>query len=312
MYKILTVAAAVTFGMMGGMASAADYPSKPVSFVVPWPPGDLEDVLTRMIAEDFQDKYGVAAAVINKPGSGGGPFPGAEVVAQADADGSVVGSFVIGVPVIGPTIGFDWLDENTFEALGIFLTYPFVLVAAGDAPYDTIEEMADYAKTNELVLGHFGAALTPTQVSFAAAGSMGFEWGSEAAFDMLDCNTLASGDADIINTTIQLVLPCLDQVKVLASMTNERIKLVPDAPTMGELIPALDISLWNGLFVKKGTSDEVKQALIASAKQTMASDRAQMVAKNSGALVYWMNAEDALGQIEKDRSTMVTIGELTQ
>ena len=312
MYKILTVAAAVTFGMMGGMASAADYPSKPVSFVVPWPPGDLEDVLTRMIAEDFQDKYGVAAAVINKPGGGGGPFPGAEVVAQADADGSVVGSFVIGVPVIGPTIGFDWLDENTFEALGIFLTYPFVLVAAGDAPYDTIEEMADYAKTNELVLGHFGAALTPTQVSFAAAGSMGFEWGSEAAFDMLDCNTLASGDADIINTTIQLVLPCLDQVKVLASMTNERIKLVPDAPTMGELIPALDISLWNGLFVKKGTSDEVKQALIASAKQTMASDRAQMVAKNSGALVYWMNAEDALGQIEKDRSTMVTIGELTQ
>ena len=239
MYKILTVAAAVTFGMMGGMATAADYPSKPVSFVVPWPPGDLEDVLTRMIAEDFQDKYGVAAAVINKPGSGGGPFPGAEVVAQADADGSVVGSFVIGVPVIGPTIGFDWLDENTFEALGIFLTYPFVLVAAGDAPYDTIEEMADYAKTNELVLGHFGAALTPTQVSFAAASSMGFEWGSEAAFDMLDCNTLASGDADIINTTIQLVLPCLDQVKVLASMTNERIKLVPDAPTMGELIPAL-------------------------------------------------------------------------
>lgn len=312
MHKILTVAAAVAFGMMGGLATAADYPSKPVSFVVPWPPGDLEDVLTRMIAEDFQEKYGVAAAVINKPGGGGGPFPGAEVVAQADADGSVVGSFVIGVPVVGPTIGFDWLDENTFEALGIFLTYPFVLVAAGDAPYDTIEEMADYAKTNELVLGHFGAALTPTQVSFAAASSMGFEWGSEAAFDMLDCNTLASGDADIINTTIQLVLPCLDQVKVLASMTNERIKLVPDAPTMGELVPALDISLWNGLFVKQGTSDEVKQALIASAKQTIASDRAQMVAKNSGALVYWMNAEDALGQIEKDRSTMVTIGELTQ
>ena len=312
MHKILTLAAAVAVGVMSTVASAAEYPSKPVSFVVPWPPGDLEDVLTRMIAEDFQDKYGVAAAVINKPGGGGGPFPGAEVVAQADADGSVVGSFVIGVPVVGPTIGFDWLEENTFEALGIFLTYPFVLVAAGDAPYDTIEEMADYAKTNELVLGHFGAALTPTQVSFAAASSLGFEWGSEAAFDMLDCNTLASGDADIINTTIQLVLPCLDQVKVLAAMTNERIQLVPDAPTMGELIPALDISLWNGLFVKKGTSDEVKQALIASAKQTMASDRAQMVAKNSGALVYWMNAEDALGQIEKDRSTMVTIGELTQ
>jgi tripartite-type tricarboxylate transporter receptor subunit TctC len=312
MHKLLTLAAAVAVGVMSSVASAADYPSKPVSFVVPWPPGDLEDVLTRMIAEDFQAEHGVAAAVINKPGGGGGPFPGAEVVAQADADGSVVGSFVIGVPVVGPNIGFDWLDKETFEPLGIFLTYPFVLVAAGDAPYDTVEEMAEYAKSNELVLGHFGAPLTPTQVSFAAAGAMGFEWGSEAAFDMLDCNTLASGDADIINTTIQLILPCLDDVKVLASMTNERISLVPNTPTMGEIIPTLDISLWNGLFVKKGTSDEVKQTLIASAKKTMASDRAQEVAKNSGALVYWMNASDSAAQIETDRNTMATIGELTQ
>ena len=63
-------------------ASVAEYPEKPVSFVVPWPPGDLEDVLTRMIAEDFQAKYGVAAAVVNKPGGGGGPFPGAIEVAS--------------------------------------------------------------------------------------------------------------------------------------------------------------------------------------------------------------------------------------
>ena len=54
----------------------AEYPEKPVNFIVPWPPGDLEDVLTRMIAEDFQAEYGVAAAVVNKPGGGGGPFPG--------------------------------------------------------------------------------------------------------------------------------------------------------------------------------------------------------------------------------------------
>jgi hypothetical protein len=46
-----------------------------VNFIVPWPPGDLEDVLTRMIAEDFQEEYGVAAAVVNKPGGGGGPVP---------------------------------------------------------------------------------------------------------------------------------------------------------------------------------------------------------------------------------------------
>jgi tripartite-type tricarboxylate transporter receptor subunit TctC len=64
-------ALAVTAG-----SALAEYPEKPVNFIVPWPPGDLEDVLTRMIAEDFQKEYGVAAAVVNKPGGGGGPLPG--------------------------------------------------------------------------------------------------------------------------------------------------------------------------------------------------------------------------------------------
>ena len=82
-------------------AALAEYPEKPVNFIVPWPPGDLEDVLTRMIAEDFQETYGVAAAVVNKPGGGGGPFPGAIEVANAPADGYTIGSFVIGVPVLG-------------------------------------------------------------------------------------------------------------------------------------------------------------------------------------------------------------------
>jgi hypothetical protein len=59
----------------------AEYPDRPVSFVVPFPPGDLEDVLTRMIAEDFEAEYGVAAAVVNRP-SDGGPFPGAPQPSQ--------------------------------------------------------------------------------------------------------------------------------------------------------------------------------------------------------------------------------------
>ena len=75
-------AIALTLAALAGPAFA-DYPEKPVTFIVPWPPGDLEDVLTRMIAEDFQAEYGVSAAVVNKPGGGGGPFPGAIDVATA-------------------------------------------------------------------------------------------------------------------------------------------------------------------------------------------------------------------------------------
>ena len=203
---------------MSAGAAVAEYLEKPVSFIVPWPPGDLEDVLTRMIADDFQAAYGVPAAVVNKPG--GGPFPGAVEVATAPADGYTIGSFVIGVPVVGHKIGIPELAPEQFDPLGIFLTYPFVLAAAKDAPFDSLQEMAEYGKSNELVLGHFGAPLIPTRVSLAYARIAGFEWGSNAAFDMLDCNSLASGDADVINTTLQLVLPCIDDVKILASHAN--------------------------------------------------------------------------------------------
>ena len=59
---ILGSALALSMAALSG-AALAEYPEKPVSFIVPWPPGDLEDVLTRMIAEDFQEAYGVSAAV---------------------------------------------------------------------------------------------------------------------------------------------------------------------------------------------------------------------------------------------------------
>ena len=285
-------------------ASFAEYPEKPVSFVVPWPPGDLEDVLTRMIAEDFQAEYGVPAAVVNKPGGGGGPFPGAVEVATAAADGYTIGSFIIAVPVVGPNIGIPELSPNPFEPLGTFLTYPFVIVAGGDAPYDDMVGLAEHAKSNDVVLGHFGAPLVPTKVTLALAKNMGFSYASDAAFDALDCNTLASGDVDVMNTTLQLVLPCLDDVKVLASVGGERISLTPDTPTVGELVPELNISLWNGLFVHKDTPADVRAKIIAVAEKTMASDRAQQLAADTGALVYWQSAEDANAMIEADIETL--------
>jgi len=306
------IVGALGAALLSAGAALAEYPEKPVNFIVPWPPGDLEDVLTRMIADDFQAEYGVAAAVVNKPGGGGGPFPGAIEVANAPADGYTVGSFVIGVPVLGHQIDIPPLTPAKFDPLGIFLTYPFVIATSGDAPYSSMEELAAYAKENDVALGHFGDVLTPTQVTKAFAVNAGFSWGSDAAFDALDCNTLASGDADVINTTLQLILPCLDQVKVLTAITDQRIPLVPDAPAIGELDPTLNIALWNGLFVTKDTPQDVRDKIIAVASKTMASDRAQAVAKETGALVYWQSADESAARIATDIKTVSHIGELLQ
>lgn len=298
-----------TAAILTPVAASAEYPEKPVSFVVPFPPGDLEDVITRMIAEDFQAKYGVAAAVINRP-SDSGPFPGAAGVASAPADGYTIGSFVVDIPVVGPEVGIPALSPNPFEPLGIFVSYPFVIATSKDSPYKTMEELADYAQSNSVALGHFGSFLLPTQATFAAAKELGFSWGAEAANDALDCNTLASGDFDVINTTIQQILPCLDQVQILATVTDQPISLVPDAPTLGSIKSDLNISLWNGLFVLKDTPSDVREKISAVAKETMSSERVQKLAADTGAIVYWKDADAAKAQIESDIETTARINKL--
>ena len=304
-FNAKAILATLAVGLAG--PALAEYPEQPVTFIVPWPPGDLEDVLTRMIAEDFQAEYGVPAAVVNRPGGGGGPFPGAIDVATAPADGYTIGSFVPAVPLIGHEIDIPELTPERFDPIGIFLTYPFVIATSQDAPYATMAELAAHAKENDVFLGHFGDVLTPTQVTKALAANMGFEWTGDAAFDALDCNTLASGDADVINTTLQLILPCLDSVNVLLSITGERISLVPDTPTIGEVDAALDISLWNGLFVVKDTPEDVRAKIAAVAERTVMSDRAQALAAETGALVYWLDAAESAAVIEADRATLATI-----
>jgi tripartite-type tricarboxylate transporter receptor subunit TctC len=136
---------------------------------------------------------------------------------------------------------------------------------------------------------------------------MGFEWAADAAYDALDCNTLASGDADVINTTLQLILPCLDQVNVLVSITGERISLLPDTPAISEVDASLDIALWNGLFVHEDTPQDVRDKIAAIASETVMSERAQALSAETGALVYWMDAEASAAQIEADKATLAAI-----
>lgn len=300
MKRILAAVMLCMFSLIVTNPVRADYPTGPVQFIVPWPPGDFEDILTRMIAKNMQEATGVSASVVNRPGGGDGPFPGALEVLEAPSDGSVVGSFVIGVPVVGPKIDIG-IAEDSFVPVGIFLTYPFVLAASGDAPYSNMAELAAHAKGNDVVLGHFGAGLTPTQASFAAAAKMGFSFADDSAFDMLDCNTLSSGDADVINTTLALIEPCLGQINVLANIGSEPIGKLPGVQTLAAQAGINDLELWNGLFVTKGTPQDVIDKLAEIGEATMASDEAQQLMKETGARVYWQGMAESMARIDEDR-----------
>ena len=111
----------------------------------------------------------------------------------------------------------------------------------------------------------------------------------------------------MINTTLQLILPCLDKVNVLASIGSKRIPLTPDTPTVGEIEPDLDVALWNGLFVRKETPADVREKIAAVASKVMTSEAARKLAAETGALIYWQDAAESAAQIEKDKKTMATV-----
>jgi len=297
--KKFIIAFLTTFTLMFSGSANAEYPSGPVQFLVPWPPGDFEDILTRMIAEEWKVETGMPASVVNRPGGGDGPFPGALEVLEAPADGSVIGSFVIGVPIIGPRIGIG-IEQDSFEPIGVFVTYPFVLAASGDAPYSNLKELAAHAQNNDVILGHFGEGLIPTKATLAAAKKLGFEYADNSAYDMLDCNSLASGDADVINTTLALIEPCLSDIKILTNIGVERISKLPNVATISEQSGINDLELWNGLFVKKGTPQDVKDKIAAISKKTMLGEKAQTLAKETGARIYWEGESESIARIASD------------
>lgn len=305
----LTAALAASTVLAGALPAMAEYPTSPVQFIVPFPPGDFEDITTRMIAAKLQEVTGVSASVVNRPGGGDGPFPGALEVLDGPTDGSVIGSFVIGVPVVGPQIGIG-IEEDSFTPIGVYLTYPFVLAAAGDAPYSNMAELAAHAQDNDVVLGHFGAGLAPTKATFAGAALMDFEFADDAAFDLLDCNSLSSGDADVINTTLALIEPCLDDVNVLANIGSERIGKLPDVATLSEQSGVSELELWNGLFVKKGTPQEVIDVIADIAQQVVASDAGQQLMAETGARLYWEGTAEATARIEADRANIAEMNEI--
>jgi tripartite-type tricarboxylate transporter receptor subunit TctC len=303
--KLLIATAMITAPLLSttfsSTAVAADYPNRPVKFVVPWPPGDLEDILTRLIAEEMSRETGKPATVLNKPGGGG--VIGASTVARARADGLTIGSFVADLVTTQLVSGNAPYDKETFEPVGIFLDYPFVIATKADAPYNTLKELADYSQKNKVSLGHFGYQALPTAISFKAADMMGIKFSSDAPFDSNDCSTLANGDADVINTVTQQILACIKSgdVKLLASITNERLSIAPHVPTLQEET-GISQTTWNGLFVKKGTSQEIKDKIASIAQKALKSEKVEQLVESTGASVFWIPEKSAKNIIKNDYS----------
>ena len=289
--KKLLASAAIAMTAIAGAASA-DYPERPVEFVVPWPPGDIEDTITRMISDAFRKETGVPASTINIKGGGG--LVGATHVFNQPADGYTVGAFSGNILSAHIIRGNATYDRSDFEPLAVIIGYGQILAADADAPFNNLEELAEYAKSNEITLGALGLNGPPALQTLKVANEMGFEFTNIATYDEATCQLLANGEVDIMigGATLR---PCMmsGEAKGIASLTLARVPIYPDVETLDEQVPGIATPGWTGLFVRKDTPQEARDVLIRVAKEVVESDEAQEIGARVGAVVQWMPKDES-------------------
>jgi tripartite-type tricarboxylate transporter receptor subunit TctC len=292
--------AALTAATLSGMAAPAlaEYPDRPVKFIYGFPPGDIDELLMRMIADKMTEMTGVPAAVIDKPG--GAASVAAVSVLEQPADGATVGGFALSVPIVHPLRGHEVLKKDSFEPVAIFLSYPMILVTKSDNSFNNLAELKTYSGTTPISFGHFGDGALPTLVTMQTFKDMGVQMKGAAAFDEVNCGTVLNGDADVALTNIQTVLPCLTsgEVKAIASMTEQRLPMTPDAATYAEQTGSDPLYLWFGLFVKAGTPQEVKDKLIEVTTATLETEQAKALAAQGNAGLFMKTGADAVAFVD--------------
>ena len=287
----VAASAALAFASLAGPA-LAEYPERPVEFVVPWPPGDIEDTITRMISEAFRNETGVPASTVNIKGGGG--LVGATHVFSQPADGYTVGAFSGNILSAHIIRGNATYDREEFEPLAVIIGYGQILAANANAPFSNLEELAEYAKSNEITLGALGLNGPPALQTLKVANEMGFEFTNIATYDEATCQLLANGEVDIMigGATLR---PCMisGEAKGIASLTLARIPIYPDVETLDEQVPGIATPGWTGLFVRKDTPQEARDVIARIAKEVVESDEAQEIGARVGAVVQWMPKDEA-------------------
>jgi len=298
MKSLKLVLGCATFAVSAALSAAfAEYPERPVEFVVPWPPGDIEDTITRMISEAVRKETGVPASTVNIKGGGG--LVGATHVFNQPADGYTIGAFTGNILSAHIIRGNATYDRAEFEPLAVIIGYGQVITADADAPFNNIEELAAYAQENEVSLGVLGLNGPPTLQTLKMAETSGFEFSTISSYDEATCNLLSNGEVDLMigGATLR---PCLidGSAKGIAALTTARIPIYPDVATLDEQVPGIATPGWTGLFVRKDTPQEARDVIARIAQEVVESDEAQEVGARVGAVVQWMPRDEAVDFID--------------
>lgn len=285
---LIAAVAAVSFSVPL-MAQAADYPSRPVTWTVPFPPGGAMDMIARVLGETMAEDLGQPFIIENKPGAGGNI--GAAQVAKAKPDGysiMIVANGMAVNPSLYARLHYD--PQADFEPISLLAAVPNILVTQADrADVNTLQDVIDQAKAEP---GKYTYASAGVGTSIHLAGAL-FTYMGE--LDMLHIPYRGSGPAvadllggqvDYMFDSITSSKPHVDSglLKPLAITTTTRSKSMPDLPTVAESgMEGYELTPWFATFAPAGTSPEIIETLHTAMIKAMNTEKVQNVFDTIGA-----------------------------
>jgi tripartite-type tricarboxylate transporter receptor subunit TctC len=250
--------AAVALLCAAGSGWAQDYPSRAISFVVPFTPGTTADSLARLLQPHLSQRWGVPVVVENKPGAAG--MIGIDAVAKANPDGYtfLFTSTAFGtIAAMNPKLPYD--PDKSFAPVMLLGTSPLSLVVPQHFPAHTVKEFIEQARKR------------PGELNYASAGTGSVFHLSmellqrEAGTRMVHVpykgtqgviNDLISGHVQASMMVFQTALPLVQsgRARMLAVMSSQRAQALPDVPTIAEAgFPSLIVEAWTGVMVPAKT-----------------------------------------------------------
>lgn len=260
--KVIGVAALTVGLTLSLAASAADFPSKTVTIVVPNPPGGASDIIARVVAEKLQQKWGQPVVVENRPGAS--TIIGSDYVAKSAPDGYTLLQMTL-THSLNKTLQKSLPYDTEKDFVGVAQTNlsPMVLVAHPSQPFKNIKELIEFAKAN------------PGTLTYASAGNgtaqhlLAEMFKNMAGVDIVHIPYKGSSDAhpDLISGQVAIMfdtIPAIRQhiesgrVRAIAVAGAKPSALLPGIPTIDESgLKGYDAGSWGGLLAPAGTPDDV-------------------------------------------------------
>jgi tripartite-type tricarboxylate transporter receptor subunit TctC len=281
------IAAILLSALAGPAARADEFPTHPVTIVVPFTPGGAGDILARMIGQKLEPKWGKPILVENKPGAGG--IIGANTTLKAAPDGHTLMIAPSSTMAVNVTLykNLPYDPATDFVPLALAAQTPFVLVVNPDVPAHTVRELIDYVRSKNGAVSYATAgAGVPHHLFAELLKSMTGIKMSPVAYrgSLPGLNDVIAGHIPLMFVDLgpSLGLIRAGKVRPLGVSTAARLASLPEVPPIADTVPGFDAASWQILVAPAKTPRPVVDKLHADLQAVLAMPDVQQVITKSG------------------------------